>query len=233
MYNSMFVQSWGQVFTDSLQGVWMGVASFVPPFIFAIIVFAIGWVLAVLLERLVETVIKALKIDSLLRSAGMEEVVKRSGYSLNAGKFLGVLVKWFVIVVFLIASLDILGLSDVRFFLGSVVVDYIPNVIVAVLILIVAVIVADALQKVVIASAKAAHIKSTGLLGSITKWSIWIVAIVAALEHLGIAPGLIQTIVMGLVFAVALAVGLAFGLGSKEAAGRIAERVLHNVTERE
>lgn len=233
MNNSMFVQNWGSVFTDSLQGVWYGVASFIPGFIFAIVLFAIGWILAVLLERLVESVIKALRIDALLKSAGMEDVVKRSGYNLNAGRFLGVLVKWFVIVVFLIASLDILGLSDVRYFLGDVIVGYIPNVIVAVLILIVAVIVADAMQKVVVASVRAAHVKSANLLGSITKWSIWIFALVAALIHLGIAPELIQTLVTGIVFAAALAVGLAFGLGSKDAAGRITERVLHNVTEKD
>jgi hypothetical protein len=233
MYNSMLVQNWGSVFTDSLQGVWYGVASFIPPFIFAIIVFAIGWILAVLLERLVESVIKALRIDSLLKSAGMEDVVKRSGYNLNSGHFLGVLVKWFVIIVFLLTSIDILGLTDVSQFLGTVVVSYIPNVIVAVLILIVAVIVADAMQKVVVASVKAAHVKSANLLGSITKWSIWIFAIVAALIHLGIAAELIQTIVMGVVFATALAVGLAFGLGSKDAAGRVTERVLHNVLEKE
>ena len=233
MYNSMFVQNWGTVFTDSLQGVWYGVASFIPGFIFAIIVFAVGWILAVLLERLIESVIKALKIDSLLKSAGMEDVVKRSGYSLNSGRFLGVLVKWFVIIVFLLTSLDILGLTDVRYFLGDVVVSYIPNVIVAVLILIVAVIVADAMQKIVVASVKAVHVKSAHLLGVITKWSIWIFALVAALIHLGIAPELIQTIVMGIVFAAALAIGLAFGLGSKDAAGRITEKVLHNITERE
>ena len=163
----------------------------------------------------------------------MEDVVKRSGYNLNSGRFLGVLVKWFVIIVFLLTALDILGLTDVRYFLGDVVVSYIPNVIVAVLILIVAVIVADAMQKIVVASVKAAHVKSAHLLGVITKWSIWIFALVAALIHLGIAPELIQTIVMGIVFAAALAVGLAFGLGAKDAAGRITERVIHNITEKE
>ena len=229
----MLVQNWGSVFTDSLQGVWYGVASFIPPFIFAVIVFAIGWILAVLLERLVESVIKTLRIDSLLKSAGMEDVVKRAGYSLNSGRFLGVLVKWFVIIVFLLTSLDILGLTEVNYFLGNVVVSYIPDVIVAVLILIVAVIVADAMQKVVVASVKAAHVKSAHLLGVITKWSIWIFALVAALIRLGIAPELIQTIVMGVVFSAALAVGLAFGLGSKDAAGRMTERLIHNITEKE
>ena len=229
----MLVENWGAVFTQSLQGIWYGVANFVPTLIIAIIIFAIGWVLAALIEKLVEGLFKALKIDALLKSAGLEDVVERSGYKLNAGKFVGVLVKWFVIVVFLSASFDILGLSQVNSFLKDVVLSYLPQVIVAVLVLMVAVIIADAMQKVVTASARAAHIKSSALLGSITKWAIWIFAILTALFHLGIAPALIQTLFMGIVVAAALAVGLSFGLGGKEVAGRLLEKSVHKLSDKE
>ncbi|MDE2188520.1 MAG: hypothetical protein KGJ35_02205 [Patescibacteria group bacterium] len=232
MYSSS-IQNFGISLHDVLVAIGYGVLNFIVPFIAAVLVFAIGWILAVLLERLIESIIKAIKLDSLLKSAGMEEIVKNAGYNLNSGRFIGALFKWFVIVVSFILALNIIGLPDVNYFLGDVVINYIPNVIIAILILIVAVIVADALQKLVVASVKAAHVKSAHLLGVITKWSIWIFALIAALIHLGIAAALIQTIVMGVVFAVALAVGLAFGLGSKDAAGRVTERVLHHITEKE
>ena len=115
---------------------------------------------------------------------------------------------------------------------GDVVVSYIPNFIVAVLILIVAVIVADAMQKVVVASVKAVHVKSAHLLGVITKWSIWIFALVAALIHLGIAPELIQTIVMGVVFAAALA-SVSLLDSVQKMPPDASRKVLHNITERE
>jgi hypothetical protein len=118
-------------------------------------------------------------------------------------------------------------------FLSTVVLAYIPQVLVAVLVLMVAVVIADALAKVVVASARAAHIKSAHLLGNITRWSIWIFAALTALYHLGIAPGLIQTIVLGVVIAISLAVGLAFGLGSKEVAGKIVEKFWYQVVEKE
>jgi large-conductance mechanosensitive channel len=99
----MFVQNWGEVFTNSLQGIWYGVASFVPTLVIAVVVFAIGWVLASLVEKIVESIFRSLKVDSLLKGAGVDEVMKRTGHPLNSGVFVGTLVKWFIIVVFLIA----------------------------------------------------------------------------------------------------------------------------------
>lgn len=219
----MFIQNWGDVFTQSLQSVWYGVANFVPNLVVALIIFAIGWVLAALVERLVESILKAVKLDSGLRSAGMEDVVKRAGYNLNSGMFVGTLCRWFVIVVFLMASFDVLGLSRANDFLKDVV-GYLPEVIVAVLVLLIGAVVARAMQKVVVASAKAGHLHVAELAGRVTKWAIWIFAILTALYTLGVAPGIIQTLITAVFAGGALAFGLAFGLGGKDAASRVIER---------
>src|SRR4051812_15975613 len=179
----MYIQNWGDVFTDSLQNVWSGVIAFVPNLLVALIIFAIGWVLAALVERLVDSILKALKLDSGLRSAGLEDVVKRSGHNLNSGMFVGVLCKWFVIVVFLMAAFDVLGLQQVNEFLRQVV-SYLPSVIVAVLTILIAAVVAQAMQRVVVASAKAGHLHVAELAGRVTKWAIWIFAILTALYTL-------------------------------------------------
>jgi hypothetical protein len=229
----MFVENWGAVFTQSLQGVWYGIIDFVPTLIIAVIIFAVGWILASLIEKLVESLFKAFKVDAALKSAGLEDVVKRSGHNLNSGKFVGALVKWFVIVVFLIASFDLLHLGEVNIFLNDVVLSYLPQVIIAVLVLMVAVVVADAVQKIVTASARAGHIKSAVILGKIAKWAIWIFAILAALDHLRIAPSLVNGLLNGIIYGVALAVGLAFGLGGKEVAGRLLEKTVHTVSDKE
>lgn len=229
----MLVQNWGEVFTNSLQGIWYGVASFLPTLIIAIIVFAIGWVLASLIEKVVESVFKAVKVDNALKSAGLDDVMKRTGHPLNSGLFVGSLVKWFVIIVFLIASFDVLGLTQVNLFLKDVVLSYLPQVIVAVLVLMVAVMIAETMQKIVMASARAAHIKSAHLLGVITRYSIWIFAILTALYQLGIAPALIQTIVMGVIAGAAIAIGLAFGLGGKDQAADIINATMKKLEERE
>lgn len=101
---------------------------------------------------------------------------------------------------------------------------YIPNVVVAALILIIAALVANTVERLVRGSVEAAGYKGS-LVGVVARWSIWIFAFVAALQQLGVATALLQTIVTGLVAALALAFGLSFGMGGKDAASAIIERV--------
>lgn len=225
----MFVSDWGEIFTRSLQGIWVGVASFVPSLVFAVIIFIVGWIVAVLIERIVETIFRHIRVDSALRAAGVEDAVKRAGYNLNSGRFVGSLVKWFVIVVFLVASFDVLGLSQVNGFLSDVVLSYLPRVIVAVLILMVSIVVAEATKKIVIGSARAAHLSSANFLGSVAKWAIWIFAVLTVLFQLGIAAPFVQTLFMGVVVAISLAVGLSFGLGGRDAAAELISKLKHEV----
>ena len=128
------------------------------------------------------------------------------------------------IIVFLVASLDVLGLTQVNQFLQNVVLSYLPQVIVAIFILLLAVVIAEAMQKIVVGSAKAANIKSANFLGTTTKWAIWVFAILTTMIQLGIAVSFIQTLFTGVIIAFSLAIGLSFGLGGQEAASRYIEK---------
>jgi len=220
----MTVDTWSEVLTLSFKNLWLGVVGFVPNLVIAILIVLIGWGIGTLFGRVVSQIIKAIKIDEALRRAGVEDFLNRGGLSLNAGNFLGALVRWFVILVFLIAAFDVLHLSQVTVFLRDIL-DYLPQVIVSVLILIAAGIVADAMKKVVLSSAMTAEVSSAGFLATLTKWVIWVFAILVALSQLGIASGFVQTIFTGLVVALSLGLGLAFGLGGQEAASRVIDKV--------
>src|SRR3989344_3715457 len=113
----MLLNTWGQVLTLSFQNLWVGVVDFVPNFVIAIIILVLGWLIGALLGRAVGQVFKSLKIDEALRRAGLESFMRRGGLDLDSGAFVGGLVKWFVIVIFLVAALDVLGLSQVNLFL--------------------------------------------------------------------------------------------------------------------
>lgn len=221
------------VLNNSFQGILAGVMSFIPGLIVAVLIILVGWIVGAALSKVVEQLIKAIRVDKALSSAGLEQIVRRSGFKLNSGKFLGELVKWFVIVVFLVAAFDVLGLSQVNEFLSGVVVGYLPQVIAAVLILLIAVVVGEAMKKAVIASAKAASLNSSNFLGSVTKWAIWIFAALAALFQLGIAATFIQTLFTGAVVALALALGLAFGLGGKDAARDYVDKLRREISDKE
>lgn len=224
------IQNWGEGLGESFRTVGVGVANFVPKLIIAIVVFIAGWVVASVLGRVVAQIIRSMKVDNILKSAGVEDLLQRGGFRLDSGAFLGTLVKWFIIVVFLVASLDIIGLTEVNEFLREVVLTYLPNVIAAVLILLVGAVIADVMQKLVTGSAKAAEISVAPFLGGVTRWAIWVLAIVIALDKLGILSNYGTILFQGIVYFLVIAGGLAFGLGGKEAAGRFLENLRQDIS---
>lgn len=233
-----FIQAIIQFFVDlgnavqiAFVNVWSGFAAVLPHIIGAILVFIAGWIVAAFVAKIVAHIVKASKLDNGLEQAGFSAVVKRAGITLDSGAFIGGIVKWFIIVAFLIASFEVLGLTQVNVFLQQVVLLYLPQVFVAVLILLVSVVIADAVSKTVVSSARAANIRSANLLGAVTKWSIWIFAVLTALVQLGIAVGFIQTLFTGVVVALSLAFGLSFGLGGQQAAAGYVEKMKKEIAE--
>lgn len=219
----MVLQTWGDVIVSSLQQVWASVANFVPLLIGAIIVFLIGWIVAVAVGKVVEQIVKALRVDSLLKQLEVDRFLQRGGWRLNAGAFVGALVKWFLIIVFLLAAVNILGLVQVSSFLRDVVL-YLPNVIVAAFILIIAAMVSNVVERAVRGTVDAAGYRGS-FVGVMVRWAIWVFAIIAALFQLGIATTLLQTLVTGFVAVLVLGFGLAFGLGGRDVAASFLDKV--------
>jgi small-conductance mechanosensitive channel len=223
--------TWAYGLQSSFQNIWIGFAQFVPNFLAAIIIFLVGWIVAALVGKAVAHLINLLKIDNALRGTEVERALNRGGFRLDIGRFIGGIVKWFIIVVFLVAALNVLGLDQVNVFLQQVL-AYIPQIVVAVFILLIAAIVGEALQRIVSGSAAAAHLPSANLIGSITKWAIWIFAILAAMFQLGIAAPFVQTLFTGVIIAFSLAVGLAFGLGGQQAASDYIQKLREEISNR-
>jgi hypothetical protein len=225
----MIINTWSDALTASFRDLWLGIATYVPNLIVAIIIFILGWVVGMIVGRGIEQIFKTIRFDEALKKTGADEVMHRGGMSLNSGAFVGGLVKWFIILVFLIASFDVLGLAQVNDFLQGVVLSYLPKVIVAVLVLLVAGVLGDTMQRIVTTSARAANIRSAGMLGVVTRWVIWIFAFLVAMSQLGIASAFFQTLFTGFVIALALGVGLSFGLGGQQAAADVIAKVRHDM----
>ena len=142
---------------------------------------------------------------------------------MDPSRFVGGIVKWVLIIVFLSASLEILGLSQFSQLLNERVLTFLPNIVVAVFIFVVAVILADILEKVVRVAVEGTRAGHGHVVGAIVRWSVWILAFVIILDQLRIAGALPQTLFTGLVAMLAIAGGLAFGLGGKDLAREILE----------
>jgi len=219
------MSNWGFMFSESLLSLWYGFINFVPSLLIAIILFLAGWLVGKVIGKAIAQVIAVIKLDKLFESAGTKKFMDRTGIKMTIGGFIGGVVKWFVIVVFLMASLEIVGLTQVNDFLREAVLFYLPRVIIAALVLIIAAFIAEAIQKVVSASAKAAEVSQANMLGAIARYAVWGFAFIIALSELGIASAFMQILFTGLIAALAIALGLSFGLGGKEAASKIIEKV--------
>jgi small-conductance mechanosensitive channel len=211
------VADWASVTIEALQNLWQGFLNFIPALIGAIIVFAIGWFISVGIGKLVSELLRRLKFNRIFERGVWKEALEKAEFKVDAADFIGALVKWVLVIVFLLAAIEILGLTEFAGFLTAVL-AYLPNVVVAAFIFVAAVIIADLLEKVVRATVESIKVGYGHIVGVIIRWSIWIFAILAILIQLGVAPTLINTLFAGLVAVIVISAGLAFGLGGKEIA---------------
>ncbi len=212
------------IITQSLETTYAGVAGFLPQLAAAIVVFLVGWLIAILLGRVAYHIVKLLGVNKALMGLGLGKMIEKGGLRIDAPKFFYELVKWFFIIVALLAATNILGLVEVSQFLTAVL-FYIPNVLVAAIILIVGALIAKLLSGFARASMKAGDLTSANLVSSIIQWSVMVFAVLAALVQLKVASDIVRIVIVGLVAGGSLAFGLAFGLGGK----KMAEDTLSNV----
>ena len=210
----MIVQTWTDVIMASLQNLWDGFVAFIPALLGALVVFIVGWLVAMALGRIVTRILQAIQIDKIFDQLGIMKAVHKSGLDWEFSGFMGWIVKWFLLIAFFLAAADILGLSEVAVFLTAIL-AYIPNIFVAALILVIAALVSDFLEKLIKASIKAADFSAPKVVGVMVRWSVWIFAFLAVFNQLGIASALINTFFMGFIAFLALAGGLAFGFGGQ------------------
>ena len=216
--NEGYLSAFATTVLDSFQTVWQGLLNLLPNVIAALVVLIIGWILAAGLGRLIRRLVELTKVDDIIDKAGLDKSLSDIGIDFSLAKLIGWLTKWFVIIVTLIAVAEIVGLRQITDFLETIAL-YIPNIIIAVVILLVGLILGTFIQKLVVKTVEASKIKAaSGLLATLAKWAIFGFALLAALNQLNIARELINTLFTGLVGMLALAGGLAFGLGGKDAA---------------
>ncbi|MEI6511218.1 MAG: hypothetical protein WCO25_04215 [Candidatus Uhrbacteria bacterium] len=217
------------VIQGSVLGLWNSILSYLPNVLGAVVVFLIGIIIAAVLQTVVEKLVKLLRVDELVGKLEVKTSLEKVGIQLHVGKLLGWIVKWFFIIVALIAATDILGWDQVTVYLRQVV-EYIPNVIIAVIILLAGILLANFTRNVVKTAVEAAELASADFLSGMAKWAILLFSFMAALVQLQIAQGLINTLFTGLIAMLALGGGLAFGLGGKEHAARVLDRLRKDLT---
>lgn len=206
-------------------------ANFLPNLIAAIFIFLVGVVIAIIVRNILIRVLNAIRLEKYLANTGIPESLKRADSSLSVTKLMAELVRWFVILVFLIPSFNQLGLGAVNDVIKAML-SYIPNVVVAVIIVTVGLVFAKIARDFVTATASSLGKQTARTVGQIARWAIIVFALLAALAQLGVAQDLIRILFTGFVAMVAIAGGLSFGLGGKDTAESILKKMREELEER-
>ena len=223
------ITNWGTAVISALANALGLLLAFIPRIIGFLLILLIGWLIAAAISRAITFLLRKIGFDRLGDRIGLPAFEQRMGISLDAAGILGKLTYWFIFLIFLVPAADALGVPAVSNVLSSIV-DFLPNVFVAILVLflgtLLATIVGDLVRGVVASS----RVGNPNLLASVARYAIIGFAALIALEQLNIAPALLNELFGAIVAGAALAFGLAFGLGGRDAAQRVLDRTEGSVS---
>ena len=226
------VTHWSDAMFTSLAAAMALLFSAIPKIIAFGLILVAGWFIASLIERGLAAVLRSIRFNHFAERAGLSEFISRMGMNTDAAGMIGLIVKWFVRLIALVVAFDALGLPAVSEVLKQLLL-WLPNVVVALVVLVIGGLAAKALSNVVRGAASEAGLSNTNFLSKAAAIVVWAFAIVVAVNQLGIATELVNTLFMAVVGAVALGLGLAFGLGGRETAAEILRKAYDKAQEKQ
>ncbi len=219
------LQEWWNLTREAVTESLVEVVGYIPNLLGAIIVLLLGVLVGWAVKTVVVRVFRFVKVKPYTDAIGLNKVFKTKE---DLVELIGDVVKWVVVIIFLLPALNILGLTDINEIIGDIV-AYLPHVVVAAVIVMVGAVLADLASRAVEAAAQTIGARTAAIVADITRWAILVFAVLVALNQLGIAADIINTLVTGFVALIAIAGGLAFGLGGQEAAKEAIERLRKNL----
>lgn len=215
-----FFSTWQAAVMAAGTGLLTSFSAFLPNLIGAILIFIFGWFLANLLNRLTVRLLQAIHLSDLVTSPAVAKFLSEAGWASKLESAIGQGVRFLTALVFFVAAVNLLGLTTVSLVLTGIL-AYIPNVLAAILILVMGTLFAGVVESVVKGSLGAVDLKTSRLLGKTSSYIVLVFTILASLNQLHIASEFVQTLFMGIVATISIGLGLSLGLGSKDLVSKI------------
>ncbi|MEW6132058.1 MAG: hypothetical protein AB1591_02675 [Pseudomonadota bacterium] len=212
------------VFVASLTSFWTQLAAFVPQLLAALVLLFLGWILANIVRSAVGKILDTLKFDELGKKTGIEAFMRQGNIDLTLSRLIANLIYWIILLVVIVTVANSLGLTTVAELFNKVV-FYLPNIIVAVLVLVFGVLVARFINRLVFAYLNNMGVEGALTLSTLAEYAVIIFVVFVALEQLQIGTHLLISAFQIGFGAVGLALALAFGLGGKDWAASVIKRL--------
>jgi len=218
------VIEWENLIVEPVRAMLTKIMAYLPVLLGALVILIVGWIVAKIIRSIVNGVLKVVRFDALADKAGISKVLQKGDLKITARQVISSLVYWLIIIMVLVMTANALGLPKASDILSNLF-AYVPKVIAALLVLVVAMFLASFVSGIVRIAAGNAKLPKPELLAGISRWAIIIFAVTIALTQLGIAPLLVTATFNIILGGIVLALALAFGLGGKDAAARYLEEL--------
>jgi hypothetical protein len=215
---------WDNLIADPIRQMLAKILAYIPVLLGALVILIVGWIVAKAIRRIVDWLLKTARFDMLADKAGITGILRKGDLKISPREVVSGLVYWLIMIMVLVMAVDALGLPKASDVLASLF-AYVPKVIAALLVLVVAMFLASFVSGIVRTAAGNANLPKPEIFAGVSRWAIIIFAATIAMEELGIAPLLVTTTFNIILGGVCLALALAFGLGGKDAAARYLEEL--------
>jgi len=218
------VIEWENLIVEPIRQMLTKIMAYLPVLLGALIILIVGWIAAKIIRWIVDGALKAIRFDTLADKAGISKVLMKGDLKITARMVISGLVYWLVIIMVLVMVVNALGLPKASDVLASLF-AYVPKVIAALFVLVVAMFLASFVSGIVRIAAGNAKLPKPEMLAGVSRWAIIIFAATIALSELGIGTLLVTTTFNIILGGIVLALALAFGLGGKDAAAKYLEEL--------
>jgi hypothetical protein len=215
---------WENLIADPVRQMLARILGYLPVLLGALVILIAGWIVAKAIKRMLDWLLKTIRFDTLADKAGISAILRKGDLKISAREVVSSLVYWLIMIMVLVMTVDALGLPKASDVLASLF-AYVPNVIAALLVLVVAMFLASFVSGIVHTAAGNANLPRPEIFAGVSRWAIIIFAVTISLGELGIATLLVTTTFNIILGGVCLALSLAFGLGGKDAAARYLEEL--------
>jgi hypothetical protein len=213
------------LFIESSQQFLNEIATALPKILGAILILIIGWIIAKLLKRLFVKLLRLVRLNYLTEKSGIDKFLSEGGVKANSIDILGTLLYWIIMLIVIMATLNSLNLTAASILFNEIML-YIPNIIVAIVILIIGIYLARMVSQILKTSLKSMQDKTSDLISQITYISIVILTVFVTLGQLNIAQEIVTSAFQIIFGAICLALALAFGLGGRDKASEVLNDLL-------
>jgi len=223
-----FIEQLRVIIANPVNTMVIKISGYVPTILGALVILFIGWLIAKFIETLIVKVLKTIRTDMAADKAGITKVLQQGDIRQSLSEIVGVIIYWLVILMTLVAALNALNLPIAADLLSRFV-DYIPNIIAAIFVLVLGTFLANFVGIIIRTTASNARIANAEILGKITHIVLVIFSVAIAIEQLKIGTAVIGFAVNIILASIGLGIAIAFGLGCKDIAGQFISDVVNKL----